>query len=183
MAKHRTHKEIEQQVQERLRKQFLIWFLVGSLGMLLIMLMFVGDKISKESDILILILSSVVFTGLPLAFSMYWAEKWALLGYDTKIEGIINVVLISVSTIIGTVTGNGYGISGAVTIIFVVSFIANIIHKKQYKQDIENGTIPDINLDRLDNGVWFNDFTDTNANHNSNKEKKIDDDYDEDDGL
>ena len=184
MTKRRTHKEIEQQVQKKLRKQFLIWFLVGSLGMLLIMLMFVGDKMNKESDILILILLSVVFTGLPLAFSVYWTEKWALLGYDTKAEGIITAILIGVSGIIGIATGNGYSISGIITINFIVSFITNIVHKKQYKQDIENGTIPDINLDRLDNGAWSNYYADADTNHNTNnKKKKADDDYDEDDGL
>lgn len=129
MTKRRTHKEIEQQIQKKLRKQFLIWFLVGSVGMLLLMLIFVGNKMNKESDILILILMSVVFTGLPLAFSMYWTEKWALLGYNTKTEGIITAILIGVSGIIGAATGSGYSISGIVTINFIVSFIANIVHK------------------------------------------------------
>ncbi len=183
MTKRRTHKEIEQQIQKKLRRQFLIWFLVGSVGMLLLMLIFVGNKMNKESDILILILMSVVFTGLPLAFSMYWTEKWALLGYNTKTEGIITAILIGVSGIIGAATGSGYSISGIITINFIVSFIANIIHKKQYKQDAENGTIPDINLDRLDNGAWSDYYVDANSDDKDNSKKKADDEYDENDGL
>lgn len=182
MTKRRTHKEIEQQIQKKLRKTFLVWFLVGSVGMLLLMLAFVGNLMNKESGLLILILLSVVFTGLPLAFSMYWSEKWALLGYNTTAESTITAILIGVAAIAGSATGNGYSVSSVITIDFIVTFIANIIHKKQYKQDAENGTIPNVNLDRLDNGAWADYTSDDNTNKKKELKQSSDDDY-EDDGL
>ena len=184
MTKRRTHKEIEQQIQHKLRKRFITWFLVGSIGMILFMLLAVGGKMDKESDLLILILLSVGLTGLPLAFTMYWGEKWNILGYSTKVEDIISYVIIFVSIVVGSFTGNGFGISGIILTYFFVGFITNIIHKKQYKQDIENGTLPDINLDRLDNGVWAGySNSDDDSEKGGDHPDYEDDDDDYADGL
>lgn len=184
MTKRRTHKEIEKQIQNKLRKRFVTWFLIGSIGMMLFMLLVIGRKMDKENDLLIIILLSVGLTGLPLAFTMYWGEKWNILGYSTKVENIMSSVVIVVSIVVGSFTGNGLGISGIILTYFFIDFIANIIHKKKYKQDIENGTLPDINLDRLDNGIWAGySTTDNNSEKRGSHSDYENDDDNYDDGL
>ena len=183
MAKRRSHKEIEQQIQNKLRKVFLTWFIAGSAGATLLMLLETGSYMNKETDLLLLLFFSVVFVGLPLAFTAYWSEKWTILGYSTMIESIITYIIFLIAAILGFSTKNMLGVGEIILIVFIVNLIANLVHKKQYKKDAENGTIPDINLEKLDGRAWSAPKTSVKDGAGDNKEDSSDDEYDEEEDL